>query len=98
MQVAIPHSLGKDEARRRLKSRAHEIANFIPGGMADVQVAWLGEDRMSMAVAAMGQRVDGTIDVEERQVLFTVNLPPSLGFVEPMIRSAIEAKGRKLLT
>ena len=98
MRVAIPHDLGKEEVRRRLKGRAHEIANFIPGGMADVAVDWPGEDRMNLNVGAMGQSVDGSIDIEERQVVFTVNLPPALSFVEPMIKGAIEAKGRKLLT
>lgn len=97
MRVVIPHDLGKDEVRRRLKGRSHEIANFIPGGMADVQVAWPSEDRMNLNVGAMGQSIDGHIDIEERQVVFVVNLPPALSFVEPMVQSGIEAKGRKLL-
>lgn len=97
MRVALPHDLGKDEVRRRLKGRAHEIADFIPGGMAEVEVAWPGEDRMALSVGAMGQTVSGEIDIEERQVVFTVTLPPALSFIEPMIKGAIEAKGRKLL-
>ncbi|MGH6786154.1 MAG: polyhydroxyalkanoic acid system family protein [Novosphingobium sp.] len=98
MRVALPHDLGKDEVRRRLRGRAHEIADFVPGGMADVAVAWPGEDRMTLSVGAMGQTVDGAIDIEEQAVVFTVTLPPALSFIEPMIKGAIEKKGRKLLT
>ena len=98
MRVAIPHTLGKAEVRQRLKSRTHEIADFIPGGLADVTTDWPSEDQLDLNVRAMGQGIDGTIVIEEGQVVFTVNLPPALSFVEPMIKGAIEAKGRKLLT
>ena len=40
MRVPIAHTLPKEEVRRRLRERSHEIANFIPGGMADVTTGW----------------------------------------------------------
>jgi hypothetical protein len=97
MRVAVPHNLGKAEVRHRLKSRAHEVSDFIPGGMADVTIGWPGEDRMSMDVRAMGQEITGAVEIEDAQVVFTVNLPPALSFVEGMISGAIASKGRKLL-
>lgn len=30
MRLALPHSLGKEELRRRIKSRQDEIAGLIP--------------------------------------------------------------------
>ena len=98
MRVVIPHSLEREEVRRRLHSRTGEIANFMPGGMAEVTVGWPSEDRMSLGVGALGQSIDGTIDIEEGRVVFTIALPPALSFVEPMIQGAIEKNGRKLLT
>lgn len=97
MRIAVPHSLGKDEARRRVRERSGEIANFVPG-FASVSTAWAGEDTMNLTVGAMGQEMTGTIEVGENDVAFTVELPAALSFVEPMIRSQIEAKGRKLLS
>ena len=97
MRVAIPHSLPREEVRARLKARSHEIADFIPGGLADVTTAWPGEDRMTMRIAAMGQEVAGEVEVAERELVFTVNLPPALSFVEGLVKSAVEDKGRKLL-
>lgn len=97
MRIAIPHSIGKEEARRRVSERSGEIANFIPG-FASVNTAWQSEDRMILTVGAMGQELTGTIEVSDKDVAFTVELPAALSFVEPMIRSQIEAKGRKLLS
>ena len=97
MRVPIPHDLPKDEVRRRLSSRSHEIANFIPGGMADVTTDWPNEDTMTLGVRAMGQGINGRVLIEERQVVFEVDLPPALSFVEPMVAGAIRQKGTKLL-
>ena len=97
MRIAIPHSIGKDEARRRIRERSGEIANFVPG-FASVSTNWQGEDRMNLTVGAMGQEMTGAIEVGESEVAFTVELPAALSFVEPMIRGQIEAKGRKLLS
>lgn len=97
MRVPIPHDLPREEVRRRLSSRSHEIANFIPGGMADVTTAWPDEDTMTLAVRAMGQGINGRVLIEERQVVFEVDLPLALSFVEPMIAGAIRQQGTKLL-
>ncbi len=97
MRVPIGHQLGKDEVRRRLRSRSHEIANFVPGGMADVTTTWPTEDIMALSVVAMGQGIDGKVIIEDTQVIFEINLPPALSFVEPMVSAAIRSKGQKLL-
>ncbi len=97
MRVPIPHNLGKDEVRRRLQSRSHEIGQFVPGGMADVVTSWPDEDRMELSVKAMGQGIDGCVIIEEAQVVFEIELPPALSFVEPMVAAAIRKQGHKLI-
>ncbi len=97
MRVPIAHDLPKEEVRRRLRERSHEIANFIPGGVADVTTGWPDEDHMTLDVRAMGQGIDGQVIIEENQVVFEVNLPPALSFVEPMVSGAIRSQGQKLL-
>ena len=97
MQVAIPHSLGREETRRRLQANSHKLAESFPGGMAEVQTSWPNEDRMAMAIQALGQAVTGHIDIEDHQVLLTVVLPPALGFIEPLVANAIRQQGQKML-
>ncbi len=98
MRVAVPHSLGREEVRSRLKGRIHELADVIPGGMADVSSHWPNDDRMDLTVVAMGQTVAGNIVIEDATVTVDIALPLALSFVEPMIRGAIERNSRKLLT
>ncbi len=97
MRVAIPHQLGKEEVRRRLQSHSHEIADHIPGGMAEVSTAWPSDDRMTMQISAMGQHLSGAVEVEADQAIFQFDLPAALSFIEPMIESAIRKQGQKLL-
>ena len=97
MEVAIPHQLGREEARRRLRENSHKMGDGIPGGMAQVQTRWASEDRMDMTISAMGQTLVGHIDVGETQVLLSVDLPPALAFVEPIVAGAIRQQGQALL-
>ena len=98
MRIALPHDLGRDEVRRRLRERSHEIADHIPGGLADVDTSWTNEDTMHLVINAMGQRISGDVEVEDAQVIFEVELPSSLFFVRPLIENAIRSNGQKLLT
>ncbi|MCT2559434.1 polyhydroxyalkanoic acid system family protein [Tsuneonella sp. YG55] len=96
MRVAIPHQLEKDEVRRRLKANTESVGDHIPGG-AGVSTAWPSEDRMTMDISAMGQSLRANVDVEANQVVLSVDLPPALAFVEPMIAGAIRSQGDRLL-
>jgi Putative polyhydroxyalkanoic acid system protein (PHA_gran_rgn) len=97
MQVAIPHSLGREEVRRRLQGGGSQIENAIPGGMAKITTEWVDQDTLALNINAMGQLLAGRIAIEDAQVLFDVDLPLALGFIRPMVEGAIKQAGHKLL-
>ncbi|AKQ42875.1 hypothetical protein CP97_13825 [Aurantiacibacter atlanticus] len=97
MDIEIPHNLGREEVRRRLRENSHKIGDNIPGGMAEVETSWSGEDRMDMSIGAMGQMLSGHIDIEDDKVIFHMLIPAALGFIKPMIDAAIRQQGQKLL-
>ena len=97
MRVPVKHNLPKEEVRRRLRERMPELPAHMPGGTADVTTEWPSEDCMKMTVGAMGQTVRTKVTIEETQVIFEVNLPLALSFVEPMVASAIRQQGQKLI-
>ena len=97
MQVAIPHQLGREEARRRLRDNSHKMADAIPGGMAQISTGWPSDDRMTLDIAAMGQALVGHIDIQDSQVVLYMDLPPALGFLKPIVEGAIRQQGQKLL-
>ena len=97
MRVPIPHSLGRDEARRRLMARSGEIAGLVPGGMAEVTATWPSDDRMDLCVKALGKSVDGYVEISDSAVTVVIDLPPALALFAPMVRGAVESNAQKLL-
>lgn len=95
IDVELPHKLGKDEARRRIANNVHRLQEHIPGG-AKVQSGWAG-DQLNLDVAALGQQVTATIDVEEAKVRVRVLLPGMLGMFSGVIQAALQRKGKVLL-
>ncbi|BDI60220.1 polyhydroxyalkanoic acid system family protein [Qipengyuania nanhaisediminis] len=98
MRVTLPHSLGKDEVRRRMHEHGHEIADHFPAGMASVETDWPHEDRMNLTVNAMGQRIEGGIDIAEDNVTVEMDLPAMLSFLRGTLEGAVRKHGGKLLT
>ena len=95
IDVDLPHSLGKDEARRRIANNIHKLEQHIPGG-AQVQSGWSG-DQLNLQVAAMGETVNATIDVMDTKVHLKVLLPGMLGMFAGLVRAALQKKGGALL-
>lgn len=100
MQITLPHTLGKDEVRRRLESRlgnASGKASELIGGMAQVETSWVDSDHLAMNISAMGFTIPSTVAIEENQLVFDVDVPAGLGFARGMIEGMIREKGEKLL-
>ena len=97
MRVPISHTLPREEVRARLRARSHDIADYIPGGIADVETGWPSEDQMTLAISAMGQKLNGSIEIEDHQVVVDIALPGALSFFEPVVSSALRDRGQKLL-
>ena len=95
--IDIPHKLGREEAKRRLKNRIGELASHIPGGAADVRSSWPTEDRMELSVDAMGQHVATVLDVEENIIRLQLQLPAMLSFMSGAIEKAIRKGGAAVL-
>ena len=95
IDVDLPHSLGKDEARRRIANNIHKLEQHIPGG-AQVQSGWTG-DQLNLSIAAMGEAVNATIEVMDTKVHLKVLLPGMLGMFSGMIQAALQKKGSVLL-
>ncbi|WP_408589710.1 hypothetical protein, partial [Novosphingobium sp.] len=78
MRVAIPHTLGKDEVRRRLKARmgdAPDKARESLGALASVDLRWETDDRLAMDVSAMGFAIPCSLDIEDAALVFDVEIP-----------------------
>ena len=95
IDVAVPHKLGREEARRRIAANIGSLQNQIPGA-ANVTSNWVG-DRLDLGITAMGQSVDASITVEETQARVHVELSGMLAMLAAPIAAALKAKAPELL-
>ena len=94
--VSIPHSLGREEAMRRLKTGLARAASSVPVLSIDEE-RW-EENRMIFRVRAMGQAAAGHVDVAEDHVRVEVVLPWLLQRFAEAAQAMIRSRGDRLLT
>jgi hypothetical protein len=94
--VSIPHSLGREEAMRRLKTGLARAATSVPVLVVDEE-RW-EDSRMIFRVRAMGQAAAGHVDVADDHVRVEVVLPWLLQRFAEVAQAAIRSRGNLLLT
>ena len=94
--VSIPHSLGREEAMRRLKTGLSRAATSVP--MLSVDEERWEDNRMIFRVRAMGQAATGNVDVADDHVRVEVVLPWLLQRFAEVAQAAIRNAGKLLLT
>lgn len=93
--ITISHTLGRDEALRRIKGALGKVSSSFP--MLVVQrEAWTG-DRMDFQVRVLGQVAAGNVQVGEQAVRLEVALPWLLQKFAEAVQLSIEGRGRILL-
>ena len=93
--VSIPHSLGREEAMRRLKTGLTRAASSVP--MLNVDEERWEDNRMIFRVRALGQAAAGHVDVADDHVRVEVVLPWLLQRFAEVAQAAIKNRGRLLL-
>jgi hypothetical protein len=94
--VSIPHSLGREEAMRRLKTGLSRAAASVPVLSVDEE-RW-EDNRMIFRVRAMGQAAAGHVDVADDHVRVEVMLPWLLQRFAEAAQAMIRSRGDRLLT
>lgn len=95
--ITISHDLGRQGAVNRLRGGLDSIRDKL--GMVRMQLveeAWDG-DSLRFGVAALGQTVNGRIDVEDSLVRVEVTLPWMLAIFAEKLKIGVEKQGQILL-
>jgi hypothetical protein len=97
--VNIPHSLGKEEARRRIEAGFGGMRQQMMGGMGAMlafQERWEG-DRLHFEASGLGQKMTGRLDVMADSVQVQLDLPEILAALAEKISGRLKQEGQKLL-
>lgn len=94
--VSISHSLGRDEAKRRIDNGLSYIREQLANLVSSVEYDWAGY-RLDFGLTAMRQRINGWIEVEERVVRVELGLPLLLRLFSEQIIDRTRSEGMRLL-
>jgi putative polyhydroxyalkanoate system protein len=93
MSMTIPHTLGEDEARRRVQGMISNMKEQYGDKVSDLHEEWNG-DTGRFSLKAMGMSLKGTLQVTDDQLRVDGDLPwaakPFQGTIEATIRERAE--------
>lgn len=96
IEIKISHSLGKLEAKRRIKNLVSGLKKTHAAQISNVSESWSG-DVGTFSLAAMGYQVGGTLTVTEAHILLVVDLPWPASMFKGKIESLLKKEAQKLL-
>jgi hypothetical protein len=94
--VTLPHSLGAQEAQRRLEAGLGRLEREFQTVVTSSNVAWKA-NHAELAVGAMGQHVRAGIDVFDDLVRVEVQLPWILSRLQNKVAEFLERQGHRAL-
>jgi len=94
--LRVFHSLGKEEARRRLQSGIARAQGAFVSTISTVEETWDG-DHLDFRVRALGQVVTGNLEVEHDYIDAELALPTALAFFARKVKGVLARQGTLML-
>jgi hypothetical protein len=94
--VSIPHSLGKEEAIRRLKGGLTQLQETSGNKLAAVDAQW-SDNKASFSLSIFGQSASGDLEVMEDSVRLEIQLPWFLQMIAEKAKALIQKQGHLML-
>jgi hypothetical protein len=94
--VSIPHSLGRQEAKRRLDSGIGRLRPELGAFVSGLDYSW-AEDTLNFTAAAMWQTITGRIVVLEDALRIEIDLPWIMNLLGDTIAKQVRDRGVTLL-
>ncbi|RYE32769.1 MAG: polyhydroxyalkanoic acid synthase [Hyphomicrobiales bacterium] len=97
VSITISHDLGREAALARLRDGVDKIRDRL--GLVRMQLVeerWEG-DALHFGVGALGQTVNGRIEVEESLIRVEVSLPWMLAMFAEKLKIGVQKQGQILL-
>lgn len=96
INVAVPFSIPKDEAIRRIRSLVSELQKDFADKVSNVREEWRN-DRADFSFDVMGFSVSGKVSVDDDRVVLDGNIPFTAFPFKSRIEDLIRAKTSALL-
>lgn len=97
MEIDIPHSLGKDEAKRRIEQGLPKLEQHIPGG-GSLSAQWPSDYALDMVITAMAQTIPVTLAIEDDRLRGDVSVPMFLKMMSGQIAEFVKTSAAKMFS
>jgi hypothetical protein len=96
MDISIPHSLGRDEAKRRIEAGLPKLAAHIPGG-GNLASQWTGDYALDLTITALGSRIPVTLSIEEDRLTGSLEVPMLMKMMQGQVAEFVKVSATKML-
>lgn len=91
IEVRLPYDMPREAMRARLDEALVKAREEYASTVGPIEAAWEGE-RLKVHFSVMGMAFDGGIEVAEKELLVSVNVPGLAGMFAGKIREGIEER------
>ncbi len=92
LEVRVPHSVGRDEARRRLDAAIVRARDEYADKVGAIEASWEGEDLLRLQMSVLGMPIGSEVDVREEELIVRVEVPGMAGLFAGRIKEGIQER------
>lgn len=92
VEVRVPHTLGRDEVKRRLDAALVRARDEFGDKIGDLNATWEDEDRLRLLLSVMGMQIDGEVEIQGAELLVRLQIPGMAGLFAGRIKQGIEER------
>lgn len=92
LEVRVPHSVGRDEARRRLDAAIVRARDEYADKVGEIEASWEGEDLLRLQLSVLGMPIGSEVDVREEELIVRVEVPGMAGLFAGRIKEGIQER------
>lgn len=93
IKIAAPHSLGREEALRRVKEKAGQLRTAYQTDVPDAEETW-EDNQGKFRFTLFGLQIGGTVTVDDQQVVVDTEVP----MMAMMFKGQVEGRVREELS
>ena len=92
IEVRVPHTLERDEVRRRLDDALVRAREQYAAAVGDIEASWEGEGRLRVLLTVSGMKFDGTVEILVEELVVALQVPGMAALFAGRIREGIEER------
>lgn len=97
IEMNIPHSLGQEEALKRIQQLLGNVQQRFGGQVKDIQQEWSNNEG-TFSFSVMNMPVSGKLTVNSNDVALDGKLPMAAALFQGKIKEIIMEEGKKVLS